>query len=191
MDLERLALSFAARKHKGQTRSWTGLPYILHPMEVADYLRLVSDNEHLIAAGYLHDTLEDTDTDTEELEEIFGPLTTQIVIEVTNVAVPQDGNRKARVQKNIEHVAKAGPFGQTLKLADICSNLRGLASINPRFAERYIAEKLMQMTFLPLGDERLRTMALLIADSESQILSGKWRPTEGRSWTDHLVPEGD
>ncbi|KAL0487569.1 guanosine-3',5'-bis(diphosphate) 3'-pyrophosphohydrolase [Acrasis kona] len=81
--METKALIFAKEKHKGQTRS-DGTPYINHPSRVANTVKEFTDNEEVIAAGYLHDTLEDTETTYEEIENEFTPLVAKIVKELTS-----------------------------------------------------------------------------------------------------------
>ena len=81
------AASFAAQKHTGQTRKGDdAAPYINHPLEVANLLAnlgKVEDYDVLIAA-ILHDTVEDTETTEEEIEEHFGETVASIVMEVTD-----------------------------------------------------------------------------------------------------------
>lgn len=76
------ARQFATKKHKNQVDD-VGLPYILHPLRVAQILTTVTDNPYIIAAGWLHDVLEDTDTTFEELEISFGEIVANLVFEVT------------------------------------------------------------------------------------------------------------
>lgn len=81
--LFRTALKFAAHKHAGQVRKGTDVPYLIHPVEVALFLQNLGMNYSVIVAGYLHDTLEDTDTTLEEIESIFGKSVADIVEQVT------------------------------------------------------------------------------------------------------------
>ena len=71
-DLIGNALQFSAVKHAGQIRKRTDIPYITHPVGVAFILQREDQRDEVIAAGLLHDTLEDTDTSEEELLELFG-----------------------------------------------------------------------------------------------------------------------
>lgn len=75
---------FARQRHAGQPRKGTDLPYIVHPEGVARILeRRYPENIDLIAAGWLHDTLEDTPTTPEELEAHFGTEVRRLVESVT------------------------------------------------------------------------------------------------------------
>lgn len=66
------AIVIATMAHKGQTRKGRGIPYIFHPMEVGYILAAEGCKEPLIAAGILHDTIEDTELTAKSIEEIFG-----------------------------------------------------------------------------------------------------------------------
>ena len=76
------AYEFARKKHEGQVDD-EGLDAFLHPMQTAEILRQVTGDENIIAAAFLHDTLEDTDTTYEELSQEFGTNVADLVNEVT------------------------------------------------------------------------------------------------------------
>ena len=61
------AISFAVEKHKNGLRKGTKMPYIVHPLEVMHNLMLMGADKNLMAAGVLHDTVEDTDATLEEI----------------------------------------------------------------------------------------------------------------------------
>src|SRR5512141_2933248 len=71
VDLLRRAYIFSARAHQGQTRL-SGESYLIHPIEVAAMLANLKLDAATVAAGLLHDTIEDTTATYEELKEIFG-----------------------------------------------------------------------------------------------------------------------
>ena len=73
------ALNKAFQLHKEQVRKGTNVPYIVHPLDVAKILMYETDDEELICAGILHDTLEDTNYTREELREDFGDKVYSIV----------------------------------------------------------------------------------------------------------------
>lgn len=83
-NLIKRALDFACEKHRGQFRA-SGEPYITHPISVALILLDLRMDATTIAAGLLHDVLEDTDTTSEELEEEFGREITFLVEGVTKI----------------------------------------------------------------------------------------------------------
>ena len=72
MDIINQAIIFAAKAHKDQKRKSTDIPYIIHPFGVGMLLQKAKCTDEVIAAGILHDTLEDTCTTYEELAENFG-----------------------------------------------------------------------------------------------------------------------
>ena len=79
------ALNKAATLHIGQIRKADGLPYIVHPVSVAMILADYTKDEDVIAAGLLHDTLEDTEYSEEEMREEFGDRVAGFVTEVTEM----------------------------------------------------------------------------------------------------------
>lgn len=80
MDLIEKAIVFAAKAHKNQTRKGTDIPYITHPFAVGIYLQKAKCPEEVIAAGILHDTLEDTETNYSDLTEVFGVRVANLVL---------------------------------------------------------------------------------------------------------------
>jgi guanosine-3',5'-bis(diphosphate) 3'-pyrophosphohydrolase len=125
------ALAFAAHKHRDQRRKDPeASPYINHPIALADVLVNeggVRDVEVLCAA-LLHDTVEDTATTPQELEETFGPRIARIVAEVTDDKSLAKAERK-RLQ--VEHAAALSPEAKLVKLADKICNLRDVAERPP------------------------------------------------------------
>lgn len=75
---------FSKDKHEGQVRKHSSLPYFSHPKYVARLLERVTDDVDIVIAGFLHDTLEDTDTTFKEIVDNFGKRVAHIVKEVTN-----------------------------------------------------------------------------------------------------------
>ncbi|MBR0797810.1 bifunctional (p)ppGpp synthetase/guanosine-3',5'-bis(diphosphate) 3'-pyrophosphohydrolase [Bradyrhizobium jicamae] len=121
------AVRFAAERHADQRRK--GLrqrPYFNHLAEVADLLSEATggDDTALIAAAYLHDTIEDTQTGPDELREQFGADITSLVMEVTDDKSLPKMERK-RLQ--IATAPKKSPRAKLLKIADATSNVRTLA----------------------------------------------------------------
>jgi (p)ppGpp synthase/HD superfamily hydrolase len=72
MDIIEKAIIIAAKAHYNQKRKGTDIPYITHPFAVGILLQKEKCSEEVIAAGILHDTLEDTETTFEDLTEAFG-----------------------------------------------------------------------------------------------------------------------
>jgi guanosine-3',5'-bis(diphosphate) 3'-pyrophosphohydrolase len=125
------AADFAARAHVTQRRKGDAQePYINHLAEVALLLTQATGGQDatLIAAGWLHDTLEDTDTEREELETLFGPALASIVAEVTDDKSLLKAERK-RLQ--VATAPRKSRQARMLKIADKTSNLRAIASSPP------------------------------------------------------------
>jgi guanosine-3',5'-bis(diphosphate) 3'-pyrophosphohydrolase len=125
------AVTFAARKHRDQRRKGaTASPYINHPLAVAWLLWNVGgirDATTLVAA-ILHDTLEDTETLPDEIEERFGLAALSIVQEVTDDKSLPKARRKAL---QIVHAAESSIPAKLIKLADKIHNLRELTADPP------------------------------------------------------------
>lgn len=83
-DLVLLAFKFAKKAHLNQKRK-SGDPYIVHPLAVARILLELNMSAHMVAAGLLHDTIEDTRTTVEEIQEEFGEDIAKMVLGVTNL----------------------------------------------------------------------------------------------------------
>jgi (p)ppGpp synthase/HD superfamily hydrolase len=117
------AAAFAARRHAGQRRKGAaGDPYINHPLEVASLLAGPGniDDPVIIAAGLLHDTLEDTATTAAELEEQFGQCVRHLVEEVSDdKTIPGGVRRELQVQKALAY----SPGAKAVRIADKVSNM--------------------------------------------------------------------
>ncbi len=125
------ALAFAAHKHRDQRRKDAeASPYINHPIALAEVLAGeggVSDFE-VLAVALLHDTIEDTATTGEELEQEFGARIAAMVAEVSDDTKLPKAERK-RLQ--IEHAAQLSEGAKLVKLADKICNLRDVADRPP------------------------------------------------------------
>ncbi len=155
--LEEQARRYATQAHAdaGQRRKYTDEPYIVHPAAVAELVRSVSDDEAMIAAAWLHDTVEDTASTLQDIKEHFGARVAHLVDMLTDSAQPQAKNRTARKLAHFRHTAEASPEAQTIKLADIIDNTRAIVQFDPNFARVYLVEKQIQIQLLQQGDRRL------------------------------------
>jgi len=150
------ALKFARERHEGQIRKYTKEPYIFHPISVSFILCTVTQDRGIIAAGLLHDILEDTKTTADELLNLFGERVTGFVLDVTDVSRPHDGNRKIRKEIDREHLASADPDSKTIKLADLLDNTWSVIKHDPRgFGPLYIGEKERLLPYLIEGNNEL------------------------------------
>ena len=105
MELFDEALIFACRKHSGQRRKMSDTPYFVHPMEVASIVATMSDNQELLAAALLHDTVEDTDTTLDEIKENFGKRVSLLVMTETEDKRPDRPARETWRQRKEETLA--------------------------------------------------------------------------------------
>lgn len=117
-DKLRTALKFAALKHAGQVRKGTDVPYLVHPVEVAMVLQSLHCQTDVIVAGFLHDTIEDTDTTFEEIEALFGTRVASVVAEVSEVS-----KKRAYVKAHTY-----SPDAIRVKAADLICNVGDLYS---------------------------------------------------------------
>lgn len=151
------AAKFAKWKHRNQVRKYTGEPYFVHCAEVGNILAKIGASENMICAGFMHDTIEDTDATFDEIEALFNREIAVLVWAVTDVSLPKDGNRAFRKAKDREHIRKGSDAAQTIKLADIISNTKSIVKHDAKFAVTYLAEKKellsVMRTHLPLWKE--------------------------------------
>jgi len=130
------AAELAARRHLGQQRKGRGNePYINHLAEVANLLAAATDgaDAELVAAGWLHDTIEDTETTREELAAKFSERVASLVVEVTDdMNLPKAPRR----QKQIEDAPHKSPGAKLIKIADKISNIRARIVMQPNKEQR-------------------------------------------------------
>lgn len=167
------AQSFARKKHEGQKRKYTGEPYINHCRSVANQVAMVTNNQDMICAAWLHDIIEDTGTLAMELNELFGPRVTQLVVELTDqYTLFRDGNRAMRKQKECERISKISPDAQTIKLADLIDNTKSIVERDPDFAKVYLKEKENLLEVLTKGDYGLYEIARISLNQGFKKLAG-------------------
>src|SRR5262245_31534927 len=114
------AREFAARKHADHTRKYTGESYFVHLEAVASILqRSGVTAPETIAAAYLHDTVEDTDTTFDEIIQTFGDQVAELVYWLTDA---EKGKRKSRKLMSAWRLARAPWDAKLIKLADFIDN---------------------------------------------------------------------
>jgi (p)ppGpp synthase/HD superfamily hydrolase len=128
-------------------------------MEVASLVESVGGTEAMVAAALLHDVLEDTGVTVDVLEEQFGSEVADLVLWLTDVSKPDDGNRSTRKALDRQHSAAAPAAAQTVKVADLISNTRSIVAHDPGFAKVYLEEKRLLLDVLTRADPTLLTMA--------------------------------
>ena len=144
LDLIRSAWEFTQKKHAGQLRA-SGEPYIIHPLEVAQVLAELKMDATAIAAGLLHDAVEDTDVTPAEIAHEFGEQVAHIVEGVTKLDKIKFANREDHQAENIRKMLLAMVTDVRvviIKLADRLHNMRTLQHLQPEKQTRIARETL-------------------------------------------------
>ena len=131
VELLRRAYVFSAFEHRGQVRH-SGEPYLIHPLAVADFLADMKLDAVAIAAGLLHDVVEDTLTTIERIKELFGPEVAHVVEGVTKISAIPFASSEARQAENFRKMllAMVDDIRVILvKLADRVHNMRTLGHL--------------------------------------------------------------
>lgn len=128
-DLVEDAFQFAQYKHRNQ-KDDSGYNYFeAHLAQTYDILAQVTDDDYTLAAGLLHDTLEDTDTTYEELVRVFGQEVADLVLEVTHEGTKEGGYYFPRLQSQKAIM---------IKLADRLSNISRMEPWDEKRREKYL-----------------------------------------------------
>jgi guanosine-3',5'-bis(diphosphate) 3'-pyrophosphohydrolase len=117
------AKEFATRAHAGQKRKNSNMDYITHPIRVAERLEKEGFSDELVCAGYLHDVVEDTIYEIEDIEKLFGKRIASIVAAHTE---DKSKSWKERKQHTIDTIKDADKEVKYLIIADKLDNLLGL-----------------------------------------------------------------
>jgi GTP pyrophosphokinase len=145
------AFDFSARVHRGQTRM-SGEPYLMHPLAVADIIADMKLDVPTVVTGLLHDTVEDTLTTLEEIDEHFGDEVRNLVDGVTKISLLESESREEAEARTIRKmfVASARDIRVLLvKLADRAHNMRTLEHLKQEKQGR-IAEETLHI-YAPLA----------------------------------------
>jgi GTP pyrophosphokinase len=135
---------FSALEHKGQVRH-SGEPYLVHPLEVASILADMRLDPVAIAAGLLHDVVEDTLTTIEKIHEHFGPEVAHVVEGVTKISAIPFSSSEERQAENFRKMllAMVDDIRVILvKLADRLHNMRTLSHMSEERRQRTAQETL-------------------------------------------------
>lgn len=128
MELVTRALIFAARAHDSMRRKLSDAPYILHPLEVATIIASITCDQNVIAAGLLHDTVEDTDVTNDEIKNEFGDVVAHLVAcetENKHEELPSRDTWKIRKEESLKVLKNTNDINvKILWLGDKLSNMR-------------------------------------------------------------------
>src|SRR6185295_5748640 len=131
VELLRRAYVFSAFEHRGQVRH-SGEPYLIHPLAVADILADMRLDAVAIAAGLLHDVVEDTLTTIDRIEALFGPAVAHVVEGVTKISAMPFSSSEERQAENFRKMLLAMVDDirvVVVKLADRLHNMRTLSHL--------------------------------------------------------------
>ena len=123
------AIIFATKAHAGTCRKGKDKPYILHPLEAMMIVMQNTDDEDILAAAVLHDTVEDTSVTIKRIENEFGPRVAELVASVTEDKkrkLPPEATWRARKWESIFSLKNASRETKLICLGDKLSNLREL-----------------------------------------------------------------
>ena len=133
MNMLEEAIIFATVMHQGNVRKFENKPYILHPLEVAQILSTMTNDQEIITAGILHDVVEDTDGTLENIEKRFGKRVAELVASESEKEYPGENRNetwKRRKEESLLVLKNSHDTGvQMLWLADNLANLRSLSGI--------------------------------------------------------------
>ncbi len=123
------AIHFAVDAHAGQKRK-DGSPFILHPLEDAAIVTTLTDDEEILAAAVLHDTVEDTAVTPQQILETFGQRVYDLVMHETEdkrPAVPPEMTWQVRKEESLQALAQTDDIAvKMLWLGDKLANIRAL-----------------------------------------------------------------
>ena len=138
------AVRFAAKAHEGTTRKGKERPYILHPLEVMTIVAGLTEDEEVISAAVLHDTVEDTDVTPEDIRRTFGKRVEQLVMaesEDKMKNLPLEASWETRKQATIDHLWTLDRDAKLICLGDKLANIREMsrdyAEIGDKLWERF------------------------------------------------------
>ena len=126
----------------------------------------------------LHDTVEDTSVTSADIMKEFGPRIAKLVVELTDVSKPEDGNRAVRKGIDRDKLAGVSAEAQTIKYADLISNGKDIMQNDPKFAKVYMKEKADLLRVMTKGDSNLRSSSVQCCPDElKENMSVHWHRT--------------
>src|SRR5579862_8374667 len=146
LSIVKKAYDYSLRVHEGQTRA-SGEPYLVHPLEVALVLAEMKMDPVAIAAGLLHDSVEDTSVTIEDIRKDFGEQVAHIVEGVTKISKIDFATREEQQAENLRKMMLAMVDDirvVLIKLADRLHNMRTLEHLQPE-RQRKIAEETLEI----------------------------------------------
>lgn len=182
-NLAERARIYATQAHQriNHRRKYSNQPYHVHLEAIVKLLQQVTDDTELLAAAWLHDTVEDTPATLDNIENEFGQNVAELVEELTDVSLPSDGNRAVRKEIDLKHLAQASNRAKTIKLADLIDNCQDITRHDPRFAAVFLDEMAALLEILEDGHPVLVEQAHRIyTKSINKIKAARFEPDSGQ-----------
>lgn len=166
------AKRWAIEKHRNinHVRPQSDEPYEVHLAEVAALVRSVPHTPRMEAGAWLHDTVDDIPGVTVAIVAAEFDESVASLVDVLSDHEKGQGNRKERKAAERARIAAADWETQTVRVADIISNVRTIAQRNPSFARTYVPEKAMLLDVLTKADSTLLALARqAVADAMAHL----------------------
>lgn len=163
-------LKFATKKHEGQFRADGKTPYIEHPIKVAELLLKYKKSRNIdliIAAGLLHDTLEDTYTSYRELLDNFGEIVASMVMEVTTASYMPRLMGKGNYLKH--KMLDMSNYSLCIKLADRMANIMDSHNLPLERKQKTISDTYEIIEFLEKNRTLTETHQCMINDIRCEL----------------------
>jgi (p)ppGpp synthase/HD superfamily hydrolase len=158
------AMEYSAQHHRGETRKGGDIPYIVHPFEVAMILKENSFEDKVVAAGLLHDLLEDTEVSKTDLKEKFGQEILELVLSASEkLKGREERSWDKRKNQTIYYLQEEALFiNKAIACADKLSNarsiLRDIEKNHDDFWQRFSAPKSKQQWYYESLVESLKEL---------------------------------
>ena len=183
LELIQKAYVFAATAHAGQTRL-SGEPYLSHPLAVADTLAEMGFDEPTVAAGLLHDTVEDTKATIEEIDENFGEEVADIVDGVTKISMIPFENKEEAQAENIRKMILAMSHDMRVLMVKLADRQHNMSTLD--FQKAHKQKRIAQETkdiYAPLANR----LGLYMLKRNLEDLSFKYLRPDVFNQIDHWL----
>ena len=157
------AVAFATQAHSGTERRGKGYPYLIHCMEAVSIVATITNDQEMLAAALLHDTVEDTDVTIELIRSEFGDRVADLVAHET-APLPDDAPWRTRKEAQLAQLANAFYDSKVVALGDKLSNMRALAA-----DYKMMGDRLWSRFHAPNGKEDIAWYYRSLAEALSEL----------------------
>lgn len=166
-----LALSEAFHWHAGQVRKNSGLPYVIHCIEVAHVIEQIGFNEDCVIAALLHDSLEDTAIPADRIRQFFGDEVLGMIMGLTETKLNHDGKKRPWIDRKRDHLKRLQQSPISVRAIALADQWHNLQSVMRDWAEGdesfWNAFNASPADFANYHDKRCR----LCDQNESELIS--------------------